>query len=156
MKKKLLLLTFTILIIQASAQTTITVMEGVIYYDGYAAIVSNPPPPAGVIQHRNDLFARKLTGAELSSIGTTLQMNIIIKALCDNYDRIGNVNMALVPVGSISYSPDSVERIELGRFITPFMNKNVQPDSVPYTFNIDNVAMLLKDTGITNKFEIWF
>lgn len=155
MKYKLLLLCFVAVMLQASAQTTISVMENVIYYDGYAAIVSSPPPPPGVIQHRNDLFARKLTGAELSSIGTTLQMNVVIKALCDNYDRIGNVNMALVPSGLSTYIPDSVQRIELGRFITPFMNKNIQPDTVPYTFNIDNVAMLLRDTGITNNYDLW-
>ena len=82
-------------------------------------------------------------------------MNVTIKALCDNYDRIGNVNMALVPIGTATYTPDSVQRIELGRFITPFMNKNIQPDSVPFTFNVDNVAMLLKDTAITNNFDIW-
>jgi len=130
-------------------------MENIIFYDGYASIVTSPPPPAGVIQHRNDLFARKLTSSELSSIGTTLQMDVMIGALCDNYDRIGSVNMALVPVGSSTYHPDSVQRIELGRFITPFMNKNIQPDSVPYTFNIDNISMLLKDTVITNSYDIW-
>jgi hypothetical protein len=139
----------------ALAQTTITVMDSIIYFDGYAAIVTNPPPPAGVIKHRNDLFARKLTSTELQSIGTTLQMNIILHALCDNYDRIGNVNMALVPTGAATYNPDSVAHIELGRFITPFFNKNVQPDSVPYTFNIDNVASLLKDVVITSNFDIW-
>ncbi len=155
MKKVLLLLSLVIAVLQSSAQTSITVMDSIVFYDGYAGIVTNPPPPQGVLQHRNDLFARKLSSAELSSIGTTLQMNVLIKALCDNYDRIGNVNMALVPVGSTTYNPDSVDRIELGRFITPFMNKNIQPDSVPYTFNIDNVAMLLKDTGLTNHFDIW-
>lgn len=30
------------------------------------------------------------------------------------------------------------------------MNKNIQPDSVPYVFNVDNVAMLLKDVELTN------
>jgi hypothetical protein len=65
------------------------------------------------------------------------------------------VNLALVPTGATTYTPDSVQRIELGRFITPFFNKNIMPDSVPYLFNIDNVAMLLKDTGITNNFDIW-
>lgn len=155
MKRILILLVSVIIAFQSSAQTTITVMDNIIFYDGYAAIVTSPPPPVGVIQHRNDLFARKLTSSELASIGTTLQMNVIIKALCDNYDRIGNVNMALVPAGATSYNPDSVQRIELGRFITPFMNKNVQPDSVPYTFNIDNVAMLLKDSVLTNTYDIW-
>ncbi len=155
MKKTLLLLGFVAMLLQSEAQTSITVMDSIIFYDGYAAIVTNPPPPVGVIQHRNDLFARKLTSSELSSIGTSLQMDVTIKALCDNYDRIGSVNMALVPVGSITYNPDSVQRIELGRFITPFMNKNIQPDSVPYTFNIDNIAMILKDTVITNNYDIW-
>lgn len=155
MKKLLLLIIAAAFAKQASAQTTITIMDSVVYYDGYAAIVTNPPPPPGVIKHRNDLFARKLTSAELQSIGTSLQMNVVISALCDNYDRIGNVNLALVPAGAATYNPDSVQRIELGRFITPFFNKNVQPDSVPYTFNIDNVAMLLKDTTITNQYDIW-
>ncbi len=155
MKKNLLLLAFLVYALKSSAQTTITIMDSIIFYDGYAAIVTNPPPPAGVIKHRNDLFARKLTNSELQSIGTSLQMNVTLKALCDNYDRIGNVFMALAPLGSTTYNPDSVPRIELGRFITPFFNKNIQPDSVPYSFNIDNVAMLLKDTGITNNFDVW-
>ena len=155
MKKLLLLICFALSILNSYAQTTITVMDSIIFYDGYAAIITNPPPPAGVIKHRNDLFARKLTTAEIASIGTTLQMKVLIKALCDNYDRIGNVNLALVPTGATTYNPDSVNRIELGRFITPFMNKNIQPDSVPYIFNIDNVAQLLKDTTLTNNFDIW-
>lgn len=156
--KKLLLFAIIALLTWSNdtqAQTTISVMDSIIFYDGYAANVTNPPPPAGVIKHRNDLFARKLTSNELLSIGTSLQMNVLISALCDNYDRIGNVNLALVPVGSTTYNPDSVKHIELGRFITPFMNKNIQPNSVPYSFNIDNVAMLLKDATITNNFDIW-
>ena len=155
MKKLFFLFVFASYAALLSAQTTINVMDSLIYYDGYAAIVTSPPPPAGVLKLRNDLFARKLTGAELQSIGSTLQMNVVIHALCDNYDRIGNVNMALTPIGATTYNPDSVARIELGRFITPFFNKNVHPDSVPYTFNIDNVAMLLRDTTITHHFDIW-
>ncbi len=154
MNIKLISLFFAACFMRVSAQTTITVMDSVVFYDGYATVVTNPTP-AGVVRHRNDLFARKLTAAELSSIGTSLQMNVSIKALCDNYDRIGGVNLALVPVGSATYNPDNVQRIELGRFITPFMNKNIQPDVVSYTFNIDNVAMLLKETSITSNFDIW-
>lgn len=154
MKLRLVSLLFAACAMQVSAQTTITVMDSVVFYDGYASVVSNPTPP-GVIRHRNDLFARKLTSAELASIGTSLQMNVSIKALCDNYDRIGNVNLALVPVGATTYTPENVQRIELGRFITPFMNKNVQPDVVSYAFTIDNVAMLLKETSITSNFDIW-
>ena len=155
MKKILLLLGFLFSILQSSAQTTITVFDTVLYYDGYASLVNIPTLPAGIIHHRNDLFARMLTTSELQSIGTTLQMNVTIKASCDNYDRIGNVNMALVPTGATTYTPDSVQRIELGRYITPFMNKNSMPDTVPYTYNIDNATLLMKDTGITNHYDIW-
>ncbi|MGV3636649.1 MAG: peptide-N-glycosidase F-related protein [Flavobacteriales bacterium] len=138
-----------------SAQTNITVMDGVIFHDGYAGLVPDVAPQPGVLKLRNDLFARKLTPDELASIGTTLRMRIVIGALCDNYDRIGNVNLALVPSGSETYDPNTVEHIELGRFITPFMNKNIQPDSVAYTFNIDNVARLLRNTDINNSYDLW-
>ena len=155
MKKTWFLLVFMGWVLLSKAQTTITIMDSIIFHDGYAGIVTSPSPPVGVIKHRNDLFARKLTKSELSSIGDSLQMNVVIKALCDNYDRIGNVYMALVPIGATTYIPEDVDRIELGRFITPFMNKNVQPDSVSYSFNIDNVSSLLRDTLITNSFDVW-
>lgn len=142
-------------VLPAAAQTTIHVFDSVLYFDGYAATVSSPAPPAGVIRHRNDLYARKLTTAELQSIGTSLHMKVTINAACDNYDRIGNVNMALVPKGAATYKPDSVQRIELGRYITPFMNKNIQPTAVPYNYDINNVAFLLKETSITTNYDIW-
>lgn len=155
MKKILLLLSLSVNCFLFKAQTTMTIMDSVVFYDGYASVVSTPPPPAGVIRHRNDLYARKLTSSEIGSIGSTLQMNIEVSALCDNYDRIGNVNLALVPAGVVSYNPDSVEHIEIGRFITPFMNKNIPPITVPYTFNIDNLALILKDVAISTMYDFW-
>jgi hypothetical protein len=158
MKTFYFLLAFAIYSSMNFAQNTITVMDSVIFHDGYAGLITTTVPAVpsvGIVKHTNDLFARKLTGTEIQSIGTTLQMNVLITALCDNYDRIGSVNMALVPIGTTTYTPSNVQHIELGRFITPFMNKNISPKSVPYTFNIDNVAMLLKDTSITNDFDIW-
>lgn len=137
------------------AQTTIKIFDTVLYFDGYAAAVTTPPAPAGVVRHRNDLYARKLTQQELATIGSSLRMNVTIKAACDNYDRIGSVNMALVPKGSATYHPDSVQHIELGRFITPFMNKNKKPDTVPYTYTINNVAHLFRETSITSQYDIW-
>jgi len=139
----------------ASAQNTIKVFDTLLFFDGYASKVATPTPPAGVIRHRNDLYARMLTAQELQSIGNKLTMNVTIKASCDNYDRIGNVNLALVPKGASSYVPDSVQRIEIGRYITPFMNKNVQPNQVPYTYAVDNVAELLKETSLTTNYDIW-
>jgi hypothetical protein len=136
-------------------QTTIKVFDTLVYFDGYASLVTNPPAPSGVTRLRNDLYTRKLSEQEISSIGNTLSMKVTVGALCDNYDRIGQVSLALVPKGSASYNPDDVQRIEIGRFITPFMNKNYQPTSVPYTFNIDNVASLLKESSITLNYDIW-
>lgn len=154
MKKLLLTLSAISLGIASNAQTTLQIFDEVLFYDGYATVVSEPVPD-GVIRHRNDLYATKLSDAQLASIGTTLTMNVTIKASCDNYDRIGNVNLALVPKGATTYDPTTVPRIEIGRFITPFMNKNIMPDTVPYTYNIDNVAHLLKETSITSEYDIW-
>jgi hypothetical protein len=147
----------------AHSQTTIRFFNKVLFFDGYAGLVTDSTYnavspsslPAGLIRHRNDLYATKISDAQLASIGTSLTMNVTIKASCDNYDRIGNVNLALVPKGATAYNPDSVKRIEIGRYITPFMNKNVMPDTVPYTYNINNVAHLLKETGITSIYDIW-
>lgn len=137
-----------------NGQTTIPIYNNVTFYDGYAGIVAFPTQP-DVVRLRNDLFTKKLTSNVLDQIGTTLQLNIVIGALCDNYDRIANVNIALVPKGALSYDPASVNRIELARFITPFMNKNIEPSSVPYTFTVNNVAEILKDDYLYSIYDFW-
>ncbi len=138
-----------------AAQTTINVFNGVLYYDGYAATVTNPAPPAGVIRHRNDLYARRLTATEIQSIGTLLTMKVTIAAACDNYDRIGNVNLALVPKGAATYTPADVQHIEIARYITPFMDKNKTPSSVSYDYEISNIAALLKETSLNANYDFW-
>ena len=163
MKKRLLLFSLCASlfgVFQTTAQefpNTVTVFDEILFYDGYAALVDleTHPVPTGVIRHRNDLYAVKLTPEQLASFGNELTMNVTIKAACDNYDRIGNVNIAFVPAGSETYTPEDVERIEIGRFITPFMNKNLNPKEVPYTFDMNNVAQILKDEAITSEFDIW-
>lgn len=166
MKKLFMLITCGILTCAgfiAKGQTTIKFFDKALFFDGYATLVSDAtynsisptPVPSGMIRHRNDLYATKISAAQLASIGSSLTMNVTIKASCDNYDRIGNVNLALVPKNATTYIPDSVKRIEIGRYITPFMNKNAMPDTVPYTYNIDNVAHLLKETSITSQYDIW-
>ncbi|MFT3911261.1 MAG: peptide-N-glycosidase F-related protein [Ferruginibacter sp.] len=140
----------------AHAQTTtIHVFDTLLFFDGYAATVAGPAPPEGIIRHRNDLYARKLTDKELASIGSTLHMKVTVKAACDNYDRIGNVNMALVPKGSATYIPADVPRIEIGRYITPFINKNKTPNSASYDYDINNIASLLKESSIISNYDIW-
>lgn len=155
MKQFILLLLLTIFSYHATAQTTITVLDSVVFHDGYAKYVPDSTLKNGVQKLRNDLFARKMTSTELATVGSSLQLRIVIKALCDNYDRLCSVNMALVPRGLETYHPDSVKHLELGRFITPFMSKNVQPDTVSYEFNIDNIASLMKDKTLTKTYDLW-
>lgn len=138
-----------------TAPVTITVFNQVLFYDGYAAVVTTPPPPANVIRHRNDLYATKLTDAQLQLFGNTLKMNVTVKAACDNYDRIGGVNLAFVTKGASTYDPASVKRIEIARFITPFMDKNKTPNQVPYSYTINDVSGIFRDKNITSVYDIW-
>ena len=154
MKKLLLILLLSVLNIDGFSQTSLTVFDQILFYDGYAGIV-NQPVPEGVIRHRNDLYAKKLTANQLLSFGNSITLNVFIKADCDNYDRIGNVNLAFVPKDAVTYVPGNVQRIELARFITPFMNKNIPPNLVPYTFNVDNMAKIIKDPSVNALYDIW-
>jgi Peptide-N-glycosidase F, C terminal/Peptide-N-glycosidase F, N terminal/Secretion system C-terminal sorting domain len=142
------------LIITSKAQTSIPIYDNVLFYDGYAALVNAPTEP-DVVRLRNDLYTKKLSNDILNQIGTTLQLKVMITAACDNYDRIGNLNLALVPKGALSYDPNVTNRIELARFITPFMNKNIEPSTVPYTFTVNNVSKILKDTYLNSIYDFW-
>lgn len=137
-----------------SAPLSLTIFDEVVFYDAYANVVSDPVP-AGVVRLRNDLFTRRLTPEELGVIQSTLRVRVVIGALCDNYDRIGSVALALVPKGLETYVADDVERIEVGRYITPFMDKNRQPDEVAYDFEADNLVPVLKDAALLARFDLW-
>jgi hypothetical protein len=154
MKKIVIVFTAIVSSLIATAQSTINIMDDVVFFDGYASVVSDPTP-TGVIRFRNDLMAKQISSQQLDMIGDQLTINITISALCDNYDRIGGVNLALVPKGSTTYDPDVVPRIEIGRFITPFMNKNVQPTSVPYTFIVNNIAQVLNSSELNALYDFW-
>jgi len=154
MKKTLRFCLFVFLAAQLNAGSQVTVFDDILFYDGYAGVVDYPTPD-GVIRHRNDLYARKLTDDELASFGNTLTINVTIGAACDNYDRIGNVNLAFVPKGAETYVPSEVQHLEVARFITPFMNKNVSPTSVPYTFQANNLARIFKDEQLLAAYDIW-
>ena len=130
-------------------------MEDIVFYDGYAGPVDEPVPE-GVIRHSNSLDAVKLSDEQLASIQNTLKLGVIVGALCDNYDRIGSVHLAMVPKGSTTYVPSEVERLELARFITPFMNMNKAPMTVPYEWEASNVVAILKDPDLVAAYDFWF
>lgn len=138
----------------AFSQTTLTIMDSVIFYDGYGKTVTEQTRE-NVVRLRNDLYTKKLTDEQLSAIGSTLELNVLISALCDNYDRLGNVSLAFVPKGLGSYNTQEVQKVEIARFITPFMNKNVSPTSAPYSFRIDNVAAILRSEELKKTYDFW-
>jgi len=154
MKKTLL--TFLLLSSFFKSQTTINVFSQAVFYDGYAATVSNPIP-ANAIRLANYRYAKKLTDAELNSFQNKINLNVTIGALCDNYDRLGGVHIALVPKGQATYTltDTTVQRFEIGRYITPFMNKNAALTTVPYTYDVSNLYSVFSNVSLRNTYDIW-
>ena len=141
---------------QTIGRDTVTVFDAVRFYDGYL-VEKNPEDPTldGILRHRTSLYAIKLTDEQLAQIGDSLEMHVRVQACCDNYDRIGNVNIAFVPKGQETYKPDEVQRIEIGRFITPFMNKNKKPDTVPYEYKVPYLSYIFRDSELRAQYDIW-
>lgn len=138
----------------AAAGGTLRVFDQILFYDGYAATVSEPVPE-GVTRVNNSKYVKKLSKTQLESLGDVLQMKVTIKAACDNYDRIAYAALALVKKNAV-YNDADAKHLEIGRFITPFMNKNKKPDEVPYLFSVNNVAAILKDPAINADYDIYF
>ena len=141
-----------------ATQKTLHIYDKVTFYDEY--LVTNLPDEAknlddGILRHTTSTYARKLTDEELATMGESLSMKLRIYACCDNYDRLGNINFAFVPKGSTTYAYDDVDRIEIGRFITPFMNKNLTPKSVTYKYTLDYLSYILRDSRLLAKYDIW-
>jgi hypothetical protein len=159
MKRTLLILTLCIFLsgfnVYAQEPYTLTVFDQAVYYGMYEGMVSEPIPD-GAIRNSNSSYGKKLTDEQIDAIGNRLTMTVTLNPLCDNYDRIGNANLAFVPKNSTSYVYNDVQRIELGRFITPFMDKNVaEPNAVPYEFEIDNVTDILHDPVLRAEYDFW-
>lgn len=141
---------------ESQDSTVIKLFDAVTFYDGY--LLENNPDSLvqdGVLRHSTSLYAVKMTDEQLNQIGANLHVDVFVQACCDNYDRIGNINLAFVPKGSEKYSPDEVQRIEIGRFITPFMDKNVEPSTVPYAYTVDYLSYILRDKSIRDAYDIW-
>ncbi len=140
---------FTSVVAQTSS---ITLMDSVVFYDGYAETVT-APIPKGISRLRNDLVTVPLKDPKQLSYYAQLQ--VTIRPHCDNYDRIGNVFLVLVPKGKLHTENDGAQRIELGRFITPFMDKNKDPKEVHYQFNISNYSFIFANKAILSQFDLW-
>lgn len=140
----------------AGEPRTVKLYDEVVFYDGYNDKVFDADKNDGILRHRNNLYALRLTDEQLDWFGNDLRLDVKIGALCDNYDRIGNVNLALVPKGEETYDWETLPtRIELARFITPFMNKNKRPTHVPYSYQIDADALIFRDASLREKYDFW-
>ncbi|MDH6250488.1 hypothetical protein M2347_000215 [Chryseobacterium sp. H1D6B] len=143
-------------LIKSQTTTMVNVISQAVYYDGYAATVADPVPP-GLIRLSNTRYARKLTDSELDSFKAKIAMRVTIGALCDNYDRLGSVYLAMIPKNQPTYTINDVnaKRIEVGRYITPFMNKNRSPTEVPYTYDLSNLYNVFHDTGLRSTYDMY-
>lgn len=136
---------------------TLEVFDQAVYYGMYEATVDEEVP-AGAIRLSNSSYSRMLTDEQLDAFGNTLTMTVRLNPLCDNYDRIGNVNLTLVPkdLDSYTYNQEGIRRIEIGRFITPFMHLLVEdPNEVPYVWDVDNLTSIFHNDDLREIYNIW-
>lgn len=142
--------------LQAQQVRTIKIFDRALFWDGYANdSIMKDTPAIGVVRFSTSLFAKRIKAEQLDSIGDSLKMKVLVKASCDNYDRIGYVGLAFVPKNQTTYDRTKVKRMEIARFITPFMNKNLKPDTVPYNYDVSNLVQILKDRKINDSFDFW-
>lgn len=137
----------------AAVPNTFKVFDQILFYDGYAATVSNPVP-AGVTRLSNSKYIKKLNATELAKFSNSLDIKVGIIPYCDNYDRIGYVGLSFIPKNT-AYSETAGKHIEVGRFVTPFMDKNKTPNIVSYLFSGDNVANVLRDATWRTGYDIY-
>lgn len=134
---------------QSKNETVISVIKDVDFFDGYAKPVNEPVKP-GLTRISNTKYIRKLSSQEKQSIGDSIIVKMVVKAGCDDYDRIGRVTLFSVPKDKNYDSPEAKE-FELLRIMTPFNYKTRQPDNVPYSISINQLAGLFKD----KEADIW-
>lgn len=174
--KPYLLLLLSLLALATHGEQRWRCFDRVTFYDVYAGTVTSEvkPLPADVQRINNSRVTTLLPASRLDQLGDSLWLEVTIHALCDNYDRIGSVDLVLMPKDSTTYSdcrhtkpgggtylgrlgetdPD-IQRIEVGRYITPFMNKNAQLDSVPYRWDVSFLSPLLHDRALRDTMNLW-
>ena len=155
---------------QSAAEQRFRYYDHITFYDVYAGTVNaaDHPTPEGILRLNNSRLTTLLPAADLDQMGDTLRLEVTITALCDNYDRIGSVDLVLMSKDSVDYNdgrhgsysgrlgntaPD-IQRIEVARFITPFMDKNKGVD-VPYSWDISFLSPLLHDRALRDTMNLW-
>lgn len=127
-----------------------------VFYDGYQdKIIYDADLDDEIFRFRNHTYSIRLTEEFCKSVGENAQLDLILGALCDNYDRFASMSIAFVPKGSETYNPWEIEKIEIARYITPFMNKNIAPQQVPYSYWLPDLGLILRDPALHEKYDLW-
>lgn len=155
MKKTVLFATIALFITfvchgQVSTTNQLQIFKDVTFFDGYAQTVIHETSPE--ITRTNTLYRRQLTKDEINKLKTATNMQVDIKAACDNYDRLGSVSLYITPQGS-PYNHGKA--VELGRYITPFMDKNKDPSIRPYSWDVHFLGEILADKKTAQKFDFY-
>ncbi|RYE41133.1 MAG: hypothetical protein EOP48_24145 [Sphingobacteriales bacterium] len=120
---------------------------------GYAALV--PLKVNNGLYRSNTSYTRRLDSEEALYILTrgNLSMQVDLKAACDNYDRLAHVSILFVEKGKPH--TQVVKQIEIGRYITPFMDRNKQPDVRPYTWDVSAIGDVLRNANALKKYDVY-
>jgi len=151
-------------------QKTFTYFDHVLFYDVYAGTVADSiaPVPEGIHRLNNSRYARPIPTEDLAQMGENIRLEVILSPSCDNYDRIANVSLTLMPKGTTYYNDvdsgylgrlgstdPNIRRIEIGRFITPFMDKNEEVQEVPYSWDVSFLSPMMHDKALLDSTDIW-
>jgi len=166
----LLFLIGGVLMAQDPIEKVFKYFDKVLFYDVYAGTVSaeDHPLPAGMLRLNNSRYARPIPAEDLIQMGEKVRLDVALSPSCDNYDRIANVSLALLPKGTTYYNDvdagylgrlgscdPHIKRIEIGRFITPFMDKNKAVQEVPYSWDVSWLSPMLHDSALLSTTDIW-
>jgi hypothetical protein len=149
--------------VQGQQSHLIPIFDTVLFYDNNISLTNSTlqgiiqPLPEGVHRLSTSVVTTKLSEATLSLLSGSMWMNVALGAACDDFDRIGRVNLAFVPKDSTNayLQGKQIQRTEIARFITPFLNKNVQPTNVPYVFQISHLQHIFQDKNLRDTFDFW-
>jgi len=130
----------------------LAIFENVVYYDGYATLV--PLKVKEGLFRTNTSYTRQLSAAEISSLSKgEVKMQVNLEAACDNYDRLADVSLLLTEKGK--GLTHVVKKVEIARYITPFMDKNKQPNIRPYAWEVDAIGNVLRNKSMIKEYDIY-
>jgi len=132
----------------------VVLFNDVTFYHEFIKKVTTPVP-SGMIRIHNTAYVKKLGDDVLDQLDGNMEMLVTLNVACDNYDRLGYVTLDIVKKGKPRNKINRLGFFEIGRIVTPFMDKNKTPDFVDYHFDVSNVSKILSDPEMRSKYDFW-